>query len=204
MIVTIARQYGSAAAAVGRLVAEDLDAALVHDELPAVVATRLGISREAAEGIASSPPRFAERLLRGLAVSTPEASHASLPPDEIDTAYVREIERAVRERATLGPCVILGRAAGHILAGRADLVTVFLHAPLAWRIVRVSDSLGCGEREARREIERVDAARADYTRERYGVEWRDAAHYTLALDVAACGIEGAAELIVRAARAAAR
>jgi hypothetical protein len=204
MIVTIARQYGSAALAVGRLVAEQLDAALVHDELPAVVATRLGISREAAEAVGSSPPRLAERLLRGLAASTPEATHACPPPDEIDAAYVREIERAVLERAGRGPCVIIGRAAGRILAGRPDLVAVFLHAPLAWRAARVMDSLGCGEREARREIERVDGARAAYTRNRYGIEWRDAAQYTLALDVAACGIEGTAELIVRAARAVAR
>ncbi len=204
MIVTIARQYGSAALAVGRLVADQLEAALVHDDLPAVVATRLGISREAAEAVGSGPPRFAERLLRGLAASTPEASHACPPPDEIDDAYVREIERAVRERAAAGACVILGRAAGSILAGRPDLVTVYLHAPLAWRIARVMDSLGCGEREARREIERVDAARAAYTRERYGIAWRDAAQYTLAADVAACGIEGTADLIVRAARALAR
>jgi hypothetical protein len=66
------------------------------------------------------------------------------------------------------------------------------------------DSLVCSERDARREIERVDEARAAYTRERYGFAWRDAAHYTLAVDVAACGIEGTADLIVRAARALAR
>ena len=201
MIVTIARQYGSAALAVGRIVADRLDAALVHDELPAVVATRLGITREAAEGVGSSPPRFAERLLRGLAASTPEAMHACPPPDEIDTAYVREIERVVRERADFGPCVILGRAAGRILQGRPDHVSAFLHAPLAWRTARVIDSLGCSEREARREIERVDTARAAYTRQRYGVEWHDASQYTLALDVAACGVEETADLIVRAARA---
>lgn len=204
MIVTIARQYGSAALAVGGLVADQLDAALVHDELPAVVATRLGITREAAEAVGSGPPRFAERLLRGLAASTPEAMHACPPPDEIDTAYVREIERVVRERVAHGPCVILGRAAGRILLGRPDLVSIFLHAPLAWRAARVMEALGCGERDALREIERVDAARAGYTRERYGIEWRDAAHYTLALDVAALGIEETAELIVRAARAIAR
>jgi cytidylate kinase len=201
MIVTIARQYGSAALAVGRIVAEGLHAALVHDELPAVVATRLGISREAAEGVGSRPPRFAERLLRGLAAATPEATAACPAPDEIDTAYVREIERVVRERVELGPCVILGRAAGRILLGRPDLVSVFLHAPVAWRTARVIDSLGCSEREARREIERVDTARAAYTRERYGVEWHDASQYTLALDVAACGVEETADLIVRAARA---
>lgn len=203
MIVTIARQYGSAALSVGRIVAEQLGAALVHDELPTVVATRLGITREAAEAVGARPPHFAERILRGLAAGTPEAIHDS-PPEEIDAAYVREIERAVRERAALGPCVILGRAAGRVLRGRPDLVTVFLHAPLPWRVARVIDSLGCNERVARSEIARVEAARAQYTRERYGVDWRDAAGYTLALDVAACGIEASARLIVQTVEASAR
>jgi hypothetical protein len=48
--------------------------------------------------------------------------------------------------------------------------------------------------------EGVDAARSDYLRRHFGVDWRDPAHYHLVLDTGRLGLETAAELIAIAAR----
>jgi cytidylate kinase len=202
VIVTISRQYGSAAMPVARALEEQLGYRIVHDELPTVVATRLGISQEAAERVASGPKTLTERILRGFSQATPEAAGFELHAPDIDAEYVRAVEEAVREAADLGDCIIVGRAAGRILVGRTDVVRVFLRAPLAWRAVRVMESLGVDERTARAEIARVDEARATYSREHYGSERDDVRLYHLIVDVARFGIEGAASLITQGVRTA--
>jgi cytidylate kinase len=187
---------------VARALEEQLGYRIVHDELPTVVATRLGISREAAERVAAGPKTLTERILRGFSQATPEAAGFELHAPDIDTEFVRAIEEAVREAADLGDCIIVGRAAGRILMDRDDVVRVLLRAPLAWRAARVMESLGCDERSARAEIARVDEARSAYTREHYGTE-RDAVRlYHLVVDVARFGVEGSASLIAEGVRAA--
>ncbi|HEY0797591.1 MAG TPA: cytidylate kinase-like family protein [Candidatus Baltobacteraceae bacterium] len=201
MVVTISRQYGSAAIAVARALEEELGYRIVHDELPTVVATRLGISREAAERVEAGPKTLPERILRGFSQATPEFAPAQLNAPDIDADYVRVVEEAVREAAEIGNCIIVGRAAGRVLIDRDDVVRVLLRAPLAWRTVRVMESLGCDERAARVEIARVEEARTSYEREHYGVEREDMRLYHLIVDVARFGIEGAATVIASGVRA---
>jgi cytidylate kinase len=89
-----------------------------------------------------------------------------------------------------------------VLAGRADLVRVFVQAPLAWRIAHVVESLGVGEAAAREEVARIDEARRTYAREGYRVTWGDPRVYDLVLDSSRFGVEGSADVIVAAVRAA--
>jgi cytidylate kinase len=202
VVVTISRQYGSAAMSVARALEEQLGYRIVHDELPTVVATRLGISREAAERVAAGPKTLPERILRGFSQSTPEAALFDVEAPDIDAEYVRSIEEAVREAAALGDCIIVGRAAGRILMDRDDVVRVLLRAPLTWRAARVVESLGVDERSARAEIARVDEARARHTREHYGAERDDVRLYHLVVDVARFGVDGSATLIAEGVRTA--
>lgn len=203
MVVTVTREYGCGAATVARSAAELLGYRYVADELPIAVAARLRLSPEAIRRVEDTPRPLGERILRGLAAAHPEV----VPADEvqdIDTAYVSEIERAVREAAGGGDCVILGRIAGMILRDRPDLVRIFLRAPLAWRIEQVVATLHIDARTARAEIERVDAARRQYARDRYRIDWNDAIHYDAVFDVSRFGGAGTVELLVAAVRAAER
>src|ERR1700736_6801011 len=139
MIVTISREYGASALAVSRLVAEKLGYRLVDEQLPTVAAWRLGTSADVVETVSERPRGFGERVLQGLSGGVPEAAQ---PPGEDDfpSETRRAIEDAVREEAAGGNVVIVGRMAGAILRERSDLVRVFLHAPLAWRVDHVAES----------------------------------------------------------------
>ncbi len=198
MIITVSAQYGSGALPVTQGVAERLGYHFINDELPTVVATRLGISREAAERVGAAPKSLGERLLRGLMNATPETANLTEHGPDIDAEFVRAIEHAVREAADHGNCVIFGRSAGRILADRADVLSIFLHAPVAWRTKHVMELLSCDEKTARAEIVRVDDARVGYSREYYKVDRNDARLYHLSLDIARFGLEGAIAAIVAA------
>jgi cytidylate kinase len=187
--------YGAGSAAVAKLVAASLGVPLVDQALPQVVATRLGIGLRSADERSAERKPLVERILDGLAIASPESGL----PEDIDEEVARGVEAAIREAAA-APCVILGRAAGLVLAGRPDVCRVFVHAPAQWRIDRIRASLGCSLREAEAEMRRVDRGRAEYVRERYDADWRDLTRYDLAVDSSAAGPDGTAETIVTFAR----
>ena len=200
MIVTISRAYGSAANAVAAELATRLDYRVVADQLPRVIAERLGSSTSMVEGIEATTPPLGERLLRGL-VAVPEMGIAlAAPTDAYTSAYRHEIEQLVREEAERGDAIIVGRAANVILGRRPDVLRVFLTAPLEWRTQHVAESLDISPAKASAEIARIDKARRAYTRDQYKLTWGDRRNYDLVLDTARFGIDGVAELIVAAVR----
>jgi cytidylate kinase len=59
---------------------------------------------------------------------------------------------------------------------------------------------GLDARVADRTLQETDAARARYHREHYGRDWDDPLHFHMVLNTGLLGLEGAAEVIVVAAR----
>lgn len=201
MIVTVSRAYGAAALAVSRAVSGRLGYRLVDEQLPVVAAAWLGTSADVVETVSERPRGFGERVLDQLGGGVPEA--AQPPASDPFPAEARQaIEAAVREEATAGDAVIVGRMASAVLGRRDDVVRVFVNAPLAWRVAQVAASLGVEEAAARAEVARIDEARRTYAREGYRVTWGDPRNYDLVLDTSRFGVEGSAEIIVAAVRAA--
>lgn len=196
MIVTISREYGAAALEVGHRVGELLGYPVVGEDFPQVAALRLGTTHDEVLAVEDRAPSFAERILHNLGTSLLEATTVAPPTFEVEVR--KEIERAVREAAEQPDVVIVGGIANVILRGRPNLVSVFLHAPADFRIARIQASLGIAKEEARKEIERVDAARRRWAKLYYDLEFGRAEYYTLTIDVAELGLEGAARLIVEA------
>ena len=203
MIVTISRAYGAAGLAVADGVAAALGYDLLTDDLPGTVAARMGTSAAEVTARASQPQSLGERILGGLGAGTPEAVvPAATPlPGDFDEAMRREIERTIRERAAGGDLVILGRNAGSVLADRRDVLRVFLSGARAWRIARLREAFGSSSAEAEADLERVDAARRAFAKERYKIVWGDARFYDCILDVSRFGIPATVDLIVAAVRA---
>ncbi len=198
VIVTVSRVYGALGHAVTRRLAQQLGYRLVDDDLPVVVAARLGTSPDVVENVEHRPAGFGERFLRSLGTAVPEAFQPLSHDDDLTDAALREVERLIREAADAGNAVIVGRAANVVLAGRPDVLRVFLTAPVAWRIAHIAQARAVDEPAARAEISRVDAARRAFARDRYDAAWGDPRHYDLVLDVSTFGIEGAVQVIAAA------
>lgn len=168
-----------------------------------MIADRVGTTADVVESVENRPPKFGERLLEAMTGALPELSQpAAWRGEDIEAAIRREVERLIREAAQAGDVVILGRFGGGILGERPDVVRVFLHAPLAWRIAHVQASLGMNPAAARSEIARIDEARSAYAREQYRMAWHDPRSYDLTVDTSRYGIEGSADVIAAAVRAA--
>jgi cytidylate kinase len=195
MIITISREYGAAGRAVVNGLAELLGYRLLDEDLPVVVAARLGTSPEVVDGIEYRKVGFGERLLRSLSAAVPEAFQPTPEDDDLIAITQREIDILIREAADADNVIVVGRLGNFVLRDRSNVLRVFLTAPLVWRVAHISESLGCTEAAARVEIARVDGGRRSYAHEQYDFDWGDPHHYDLVLDVSRFGVDGAVALI---------
>ena len=88
------------------------------------------------------------------------------------------------------------RCADYALRDRADVVNLFVTAPLENRVRRVAARNGISEDEAKERIRRRDRDRAAYYNFYSAKEWGEAKSYDLCIDSSLLGIEGTAQLIV--------
>ncbi len=180
-IITIAREHGTQGKQIGRLVAEKLGVPFYDKELAALAAQESGLDRE----FISKINRNAPARLRELYLSTAAVAEAIVAQDRI-----------IKRIAENGACVIVGRAADYVLREREDVVKVYLHAPVEYRVQKVMEMYGDNEQEAVKHVQRADTARAAYYESISGNTWGAAEHYDVTLNCEN-GIEATAEKLIK-------
>lgn len=148
-------------------------------DLPALAAHESGLDRDFISNIHKNSPD----VLRGLYLSSHAVRRAMLAQDKI-----------IRKIAEEGSCVIVGRAADHVLRDFPNVVRVFIGAPEEFRISRVREVYGDTLQEAKRNLRHSDKARAGYYRHLSGKRWGNPQNYDLVLDSSE-GLDTAAETL---------
>lgn len=197
-IITIARETGSGGVDTAARLSEVLGIPFYDRALLRLASDVSGI-HEGLFGRADERVGRRELMLAAQKVYTGEL----LPPDSDDFTSTQNLfsfqAGIIRELADGGSCILVGRCADYLLAGRTDVLRVFLHAPLEWRKARVAAySLAWTERDVLRHIRTEDKRRAEYYHHFTGGDWRDAANFDISLNSGALGIEGCAEMIRKA------
>lgn len=185
VIITIAREHGSSGKQIGRMVAEKLGIPFYYKEMTALAAKECGYDQEFISDINSNAPA----ILHNLYLST----------DVIQRAVVAQ-DKAIKRIAEQGSCVIVGRAADHILREHEDLLRVFIYAPHDFRIGRIMEIYGDSYEDAKKHIRRSDDARASYYKRVSGLNWGDRHNYDLVVN-SSVGLEEAADYICSYVRA---
>lgn len=199
MVITISNRYGCGAITIAHLAAERLGYEYVDEQLPVVVAKRLMTSTTAVESAEDAGATMSERMLRALESGTPELR--GQPTVSFDEECLREVQEAVREYASHGNAVIVGRGANAILGRREDVLRVYMYAPRDWRIHHIMEGHRVDEKTATAEVDRIDRARTEYMRAYYGVTWSDPQNYDLCIDTSSYDPAGCAAIIVSAVEA---
>jgi cytidylate kinase len=113
----------------------------------------------------------------------------------------------VEEAAERGNAVILGRGAAFILRDRPDVLRVHLHASLEDRLRYVRTQVeelpgdaSTDDESVRALCRSVDAARARYLRDHFGVNVNDLRVYDLSIDTGRLGVGRTVEIVEIAAR----
>ena len=102
---------------------------------------------------------------------------------------------AIRRLGERESCVIVGRGADYILRDCKDLTSVFVHAPLDFRVKRVAEFEHITEAKARDMVIKADKKRASFYNFQTEKKWGAVDSYNLAVDTSDLGIDGAVKLI---------
>ena len=204
-VVAISTTHGSEGRHIGGLVAQLLEFGYVDEQIITIAAEKRGID-PAVVADAEKRKSLVLRVLEGLGEGAPTAIGGGpmwVPDDSSELARSYDLRslivEAVRETAARGDVVIVAHAASFALAGREDLLRVFVTAPPETRVRRIAQLPELSEAQAEREVKRSDAARADYLKRFYGVDHELPTHYDLVVNSEFVEPETAAGLIARAA-----
>jgi len=204
-IVTISREFGAGGSSVAGIVAAEIGAEVVDKKLIEEVAARLSLRPSDVEAESERPRTLLERLVRSFSALEPGMGAGWSPPypDPLFDPR-REIthltESVIKEVASSGNVVIVGRGAGFVLKDHPGVFRVFLRAPEAIKVKTLIERLGLGEAETRRKMHETDANRAAYIKQLYGHDWCDLDQYDLMINTGRTGYQAAAEMILAGVR----
>lgn len=196
--------FGSGGSDVASRVARALGWQLLDNALVDEVADRLGISRSEVSSLEERVPSLAERIASSLAMSVPELAVPVADAPMMETAETRIVgvtKHVMDEAVAQGNAVLVGRGAQSMLAERPDALHIFCYAPRPFLVQYAIAHRGIPAATAAQEVEKRNKQREQYVKRHWGRDWKSVENYHLCLDTGRLGVDGAADLVVRAARA---
>ena len=188
-IITISREFGSGGRTVGRMAAKALNIPCYDQEILEELARKSGFT----QGYIQEQGEYAAHA--GW-LSNALASRFSDGLTSQDRLWVLQRE-LILELAEKGPCVIVGRCADFILREKADCLTAFIHADMAFRAKRIVEVYGQRQDSPEKRLQDKDRRRAAYYQFYTDTRWGQARNYHIALDSGVLGIERCAELLTQ-------
>jgi len=193
----IGRQLGSGGHDIGRMLANDFDARYYDKEILKLAAQESGFSKEYFE-------QNDERHGFLYSIFHSRTSHltdnAFYQNNFSQEALFKFQSDAIRKAAAEGSCVFVGRCADYVLRDMDNVVTVFITAPMDFRISNIVSRQGVTPDEARKLIEQGEHRRAEYYNYYTGKRWGHAASYDLCIDTSILGVEETEKIIARFVR----
>lgn len=194
VVITIARQYGSAGLAIGERIADALGIKFYDKELITMSANQSNINADVLKDI---DEKAANSLLYTLALGSsiynmPSAIGYNIPIN--DKLFITQSE-IIKRLADESPCVIVGRCADYVLRDYPGRVSVFLYAGTEFRQDQVMKQHNVSATEALDLMSKTDRRRMNYYNFYTGRKWGRQENYHMSIDSSALGVEGTAGLI---------
>lgn len=188
-IITISREFGSGGHSIGLALARRLGLPFYDKAIVIEAAAQSGYSEDfvAHQGEHLKPSeRLLSRFLR---------SNAPGFEDPQDVLY--EIQRKIILDRAQAPCVIVGRAADHILREAGiPAFSVFIHADTAFRSQRVLSRYGETDVDIAVRLRDKDQAREAFYLRYTGQHWGLAKNYDVCLNSGVLGVETCVDILV--------
>ena len=183
MIITIARQFGCGALAIGKRLAADYDIPFYTRKSLQEMAREKGVLDEMDDFFEERP---VDELLFALSTLGEEAGPRHWRALDILTDMIGQRD-----------CVIIGRCGNYIFRQRKDLVSVFLKGREADRVAIVAAERHISAEEAARLTHEMDDSRVRYHKYYTHLRWGDSSDYDLCFDSVRLGTDKSVALIER-------
>ena len=194
-VIALGRQFGSGGREIGRKLSDALGFAYYDRELLTMAAQRAEVREEL---FADKDEKAANPwLFKGFYEGGPKVQQGQSAEDVLFQIQ-REI---ILELAEKGDCIIVGRCADDILEKAGTLcLSLFICAPLDWRVHHRMELEQLDERAAQTLVEKTDKQREKYYAHYTGRPWGLPENYDLCINSARLGIDRTAALLAEHCR----
>ncbi len=186
-IITISREFGSGGRTIGKQLAEELGVPCYDSEIIEKVAVESGFAEEY---IKDKGEYTHPSLLMGLLSSRTLYTG----PTNEDKIWLIQC-KVIKELASKGPCVIIGRCADYILRNRDDIMKVFVYADVEERAKRIVEVYGETDEAPVKRIKDKDKRRAAYYQHYTDMNWGASRNYDVCLNSSFVGIDGCVKIL---------
>ena len=192
-IIAISREYGSGGRHIGELLANDLNVPFYDKEIIHMAAEKSGMSPGYIE---KSDESILNAFLHNLKYSAYTSYDSIALYDTPVTDKVFLAQTAVlKELASRGSCVIVGRCADYVLRDEHGLVTIFIRGDLEDRVKFAVLNYNLPTERAVDKIKRIDKSRTNYYKYYTSRQWGSINNFDLVINTSFTGIVGAVEII---------
>ena len=192
-IITISREYGSGGRRIGELLAKELDIPFYDKEIIRMAADKSGMSAGFIEKSDESIPNtFLHNLKYSAYSSYDSISYYDTPVT--DKVFLAQ-SAVIKELATQGSCVIVGRCAHYILRNEEGMLAIFVRGRIEDRARRAVKYYGLPEQNAIDKIKKIDKNRINYYKYYTSRQWGSIENYDLVVNSSFTGIDGAVAMI---------
>jgi cytidylate kinase len=197
-IVAISRQMASGGSYIGYLLAKKLNFKYIDREILRRVADDL--ERDVNQ-IATYDERCSGILLKIVEGFSSVASEAACTPPFQLPVYDKDLFvlecKIMNQIADQYDAVIIGRGGYYVLREKPNVISIFIHAPVEFRVKRLMKARNIGEREARLMIDGSDHKKTKFMRDIVGATWTDANNYHLCIDSSVVDFDLSVEMIMK-------
>jgi len=183
-IIALEREFGSGGGEIAQKLAQRLGWCLWDHALTDEIAKLARVDPSAVarcdEHVDSTFHRLAKVFWRG-------SYERSMPlgvAEPFDTdRFVAIGQKVMEEAARAGNCVIVGRGGAYFLRERGDVFSVFLYAPRAEKLRRLS-AAGTRPQEAEDLVDSVDRDRIEFVKHYFNADWPTRCLYHMMINTA--------------------
>lgn len=187
-IITIGRQFGSGGRTIGKLTAQKLGIPCYDQELIEEISRESGFTEEFVQDQSEDAPSSSWTFAL---LSSDRSFNQTTNQDKIWLIQ----KRIILDIAQRESCVIVGRCADVILKGKADLLTVFVHADFQKRAERIVEKYGETQVPTEKRLRDKDKRRALFYQFYTDQKWGAMENYHLSLDSGVLGIDKCVDII---------
>jgi len=197
VVITISRLLGSGGSFLGQQLARRLGYRYADHEILQLAAVELGNDVEQLTERDETSAPFWEMAMSYFYAGAADTTYQPSPPMQFSTdREIYQAENAIIARlAQEENAIIVGHGGFFVLRNHPRHISLFLHAPLPFRIQRIQSLYQVTAQEAEEMIVRTDCDRERYVHALCGQQRTDLRNYHLTLDTSTLSLPEVEELL---------
>ena len=193
-VIAITRTCGSGGTTIGKMLSKDFKIDMYDKELLRLASEDSGIN----ESLFSNADESTKNSLL-YRVSKNVYDGELIPPESNDFTSNDNLfnyqAKILQELAEKESYVVIGRCADYILKDNPNVFKIFIHAAYANCIKHEMEYRCISEKQAIKEIKKLDKYRKEYYYYHTGEKWENVKNYDLAIDTSKLGFEKSVKYI---------